>query len=489
MQSTFPTAENKECDRTVLLVAIDDDPQCLSLIQEALAGEDLDIFPTTDPARGLELVARQHPQIVLLDLKLPHVSGLEVLEQIVQLDPGTDVVLMTAHQSIESAVEAIQKGACDYLTKPLSLDRLRQTVGRLMEEARKRQHALQLDRQLLEAYQFEGLIGRSPLMLEVFARIRRIGPHFRTVLVTGATGTGKELAARALHGRSPAASGPFAVCNCSAIVETLFESELFGYVKGAFTGATQDKMGLFEYAHHGTLLLDEIGEMPLGAQAKLLRVLQNQEIQRVGSPGVRKLDVRVVAATNRDLHTLVAEKRFREDLYYRLSMVQIQLPTLAERKEDLPLLQRYFVERFAAQYQKPIRGLTRRVQAVLTRYPWPGNVRELENVIGYASMMVEGNTIDVQDLPPALRMGPVEMAKAFDSAVKAPDPLMSLEDLERQHTLRVLEYVNGNKARAAEILGISRATLYRLLSDAHPKPPKGSEASEPSTPQLSRNLQ
>ncbi|MBI4442253.1 MAG: sigma-54-dependent Fis family transcriptional regulator [Acidobacteria bacterium] len=488
MPPTHSPAETGRDNPPVLLVAIDDDPQCLALIEESLDQEDLDILTTTDPARGLELVARKHPQIVLLDLKLPQRSGLEVLEQIVQLDPGTDVILMTAHQSIETAVEAIQKGACDYLTKPLSLDRLRQMIGRLLEEARNRQHALRLDRQLLQVYEFEGLIGRSPLMLEVFARIRRIAPHFRTVLVTGDTGTGKELVARALHRRSPAASGPFAVCNCSAIVETLFESELFGYVKGAFTGATQDKMGLFEYAQHGTLLLDEIGEMPLASQAKLLRVLQSQEIQRVGSPAVRKVDVRVVAATNRDLRALVAEKRFREDLYYRLSMVQIHLPPLLDRKEDLPLLQRYFVERFAAQYQKPIRGLTRRAQAALARYAWPGNVRELENVIGYASMMVESNAIDAQDLPAVLRDGSAEAGKSFDSPVKDPDPLMSLEELERSHSLRVLASVNGNKARAAEILGISRATLYRLLSDARLKSPQGSEASAPSVTQLSRNL-
>ena len=488
MPPTHSPEETGRDNPPVLLVAIDDDPQCLALIEESLTQQDLEILTTTDPARGLEWVARKHPQIVLLDLKLPQKSGLEVLEQIVQLDPGTDVILMTAHQSIETAVEAIQKGACDYLTKPLSLDRLRQMVGRLLEEARKRQHALRLDLQLLQAYEFEGLIGRSPLMLEVFARIRRIAPHFRTALVTGDTGTGKELVARALHRRSPAASGPFAVCNCSAIVETLFESELFGYVKGAFTGATQDKMGLFEYAQHGTLLLDEIGEMPLASQAKLLRVLQNQEIQRVGSPVARKVDVRVVAATNRDLRMLVAEKRFREDLYYRLSMVQIHLPPLLDRKEDLPLLQRYFVERFGAQYQKPLRGLTRRAQTMLARYSWPGNVRELENVIGYAAMMVESNTIDAQDLPAALRAGCVGVGKFFDCPVKAPDPLMSLEELARSHSLRVLAYVNGNKARAAEILGISRATLYRVLSDAQLKSLEGSEASAPSATQLSRNL-
>jgi transcriptional regulator with PAS, ATPase and Fis domain len=286
------------------------------------------------------------------------------------------------------------------------------------------------------------------------AKLRRVAPHFRTVLLSGQTGTGKELAARALHRFSPGASKPFAVCNCSAIVDTLFESELFGYVRGAFTGATQDKIGLFEFANGGTVFLDEIGELPLGAQAKLLRVLQNQEVQRVGSPATRKIDVRVVAATNRDLRAMVAEKRFRDDLYYRLAMVEITLPRLADRKEDLPLLQRHFLERFAAQYSKEISGITRRGQALLARYHWPGNVRELENVIGSACMLAHGPVIDINDFPEHIRTG------------TAPDPdddLVSLEAVEHRHVLRVLAAVDGNKNRAAEILGISRATLYNIL--------------------------
>ncbi len=442
---------------SVTLVAIDDDPQNLELITSALTQKGLKILTSTDPESGLELVLRKRPQIVLLDLVMPNLSGVDLLERIVEADPGMDVILMTAHYSTESAVEAIQKGACNYLNKPLAIDKLRQQVRKLVAAARKRQRALQLDRELLETFCFEGIVGRSPLMLDVFALIRRVGPHFRTVLVTGATGTGKELAARALHRLSPAASGPFAVCNCSAIVETLFESELFGYVKGAFTGATQDRVGLFEYAHGGTLLLDEIGDMPLATQAKLLRVLQNQEIQRVGSPAVRKVDVRVIAATNRDLRTLVAKKAFRDDLYYRLSMVEIQLPRLAERKEDLPLLQRYFVEHFAAEYKKPVRGITRRAQAVLARYSWPGSVRELENVLGNACMMAQGTTIDVRDLPERL-------CNPVSPAIVEEEQLVPLDEIQRRHARRVVECVGGNKLQAAEILGISRATLYRLLA-------------------------
>lgn len=443
----------------ILLLAIDDDPQSLEFVKDALAQENLEILTTTDPELGLELVLRRHPQIVLLDLVMPKIGGMELLERILEADPGTNVMLMTGHYSTEAAVEAIQKGAYDYLNKPLSVEKLRQRVDQLIAEARQRRRTLQLDRELLKVYEFEGLLGRSPLMLDVFARVRRVAPHFRTVLVTGATGTGKELVARALHRLSPAASGTFAVCNCSAIVETLFESELFGYVKGAFTGATQDKSGLFEYANGGTLFLDEIGEMPLATQAKLLRVLQSQEIQRVGSPAVRKVDVRVVAATNRDLRARVADKEFRDDLYYRLSMVEVKLPLLAERKEDLPLLVRYLVERFATQYNKPIRGLTRRAQALLARYSWPGNVRELENALGHACMMVEGDLIDVRDFPDTLRK-PAERELVED------EDLIPLDELQRRHALRVLARVGGNKKRAAEILGIARTTLYQLLAES-----------------------
>jgi DNA-binding NtrC family response regulator len=388
---------------------------------------------------------------------MPKISGMELLERIVAVDPGADVILITAHYSTESAVEAIQKGACDYLTKPLDIERLRGRIGRLVQEAEDRQNTLRLDQELLHAYQFEGMVGRSPLILEVFANIRRIAPHFRTVLVTGATGTGKELAAMALHRLSPASRGPFVVCNCSALVENLLESELFGYVKGAFTGATQDKTGLFEHANGGTIFLDEIGELSLSAQAKLLRVLQNRQVQRVGSVAPRNIDVRVIAATHRNVKAMVRSGQFREDLYYRLAVVEIGLPALANRREDLPLLERYFLEKFSAEYNKPIAGLVRRAQTRLAAYPWPGNIRELENVIGNACMMVEGDLIDVDDLPERLR-------EPLTNDAVTDDSLISLEELQKRHVLRVLEAVGGNKARAAEILGIGRATIYQLLS-------------------------
>ena len=441
------------------LLAVDDEVEFLELVTDALAQEGLEILTTTDAQEGLQIVVRKHPQIVLLDLRMPKMGGMEALEQILEINPTTDVIMITSDYSTESAVEAIQKGASDYLNKPVSIEALRQKVGKLVAEVRLRQRASQLVGELVDTIQFEGMVSQSPLMQEVFERIRRIAPHFRTVLVTGATGTGKELVARALHRLSPAADGPFAVCNCSALAETLLESELFGYVKGAFTGALQDKVGLFEYAHGGTVFLDEIGEMPLIMQAKLLRVLQNQEIQRVGSPAIRKVDVRVIAATHRDLSQMLAEKQFREDLYYRLSMVQVKLPRLAERKEDLPLLERYFLEHFAREYRKPISGLTRRAQVCLSRHAWPGNIRELENAVGHACMMAEGNEIDLSDLPESLHPQAVH-------TVSDDDDLTSLDEVQRRHVCHVLERVNGNKGKAAEVLGISRTTLYRLLAES-----------------------
>jgi DNA-binding NtrC family response regulator len=462
----------------VTLIAIDDDPRALELIAEGLEHDGLEILTASDPEEGLRLVLRRRPQIVLLDLVMPKVSGMELLERIVEAAPETDVILVTANYSTESAVEAIRKGASDYLNKPVSLGLLNERIAKLIEDARQRQRALQLDGELARTCRFEGMVGRSPLMLEVFSRIRRVAPHFQATLVTGETGTGKELVAEALHRLSPASSGRFVVCNASAVVETLFESELFGHVRGAFTGATHDKTGLIEHAHRGTLFLDEIGDMPLSTQAKLLRTLQNQEIQRVGSLTPHRVDVRVIAATNRDLKALIAEKRFREDLYYRLSRVEIRLPRLADRKQDLALLVRHFVEQFAAQYRKTIHGLTPRAELVLERHSWPGNIRELENVLGEACMLTESERIDVRDLPAHIRNPASGDTDEIDGELdQAASELLPLTEVHRRYALRVLARVGGNKLRAAKILGINRATLYRLLEEESPRPqPAGSSA-------------
>lgn len=446
----------------IKLLAIDDDPQNLDLIRETLQQAGLEILTNEDPEAAFATFLRTRPRIVLVDLVMPNVSGMDLLERILAVDPGIDVILITAHYSAESAVEAIQKGACDYLTKPLDIATLRARIGSLLADAEQRRKTLHLDQELVNAYQFEGIVGRSPMMLEVFAKVRRIAPHFRTVLVTGATGTGKELVAQALHKLSPSTHGRFVVCNCSALVDTLVESELFGHVRGAFTGAVQDKAGLFEHANGGSIFLDEIGELSPVAQAKLLRVLQNRQIQRIGSVTPRDVDVRVIAATHRNLRAMVRDGQFREDLYYRLAVIEIPLPVLASRREDMPLLVRHFVGKFATEYGKPISGLTRRAQARLSAYPWPGNVRELENVLGNACMMADGNLIDIDDLPERFR-------KPFGDEASTDETLLSLEEVQKRHILRVLEGVGGNKMRAAQVLGIGRATIYQLLSKIKPE--------------------
>jgi DNA-binding NtrC family response regulator len=451
---------------SVKLVAIDDTPASLELVSEALQQEGLAIFTATDPEEGLDLIFQEHPQIVLLDLVMPKLSGLQVLERIVDFDPAIDVILMTAHYTTETAVEAIQKGASDYLNKPISIAGLRTRVEKLLSDVRRRQRALQLDSELLETSRFEGMIGRSPLMWDLFARIRRVAPHYRSALITGPTGTGKDLVAKALHNLSPAASGRFVTCNCSAVVETLFESELFGYVKGAFTGATGDKMGLMEFAHGGTLFLDEVGDMPLSTQAKLLRALQNQEVTRVGAVTPRKVDVRVIAATNRDVQDLIVQKQFREDLYYRLAMVELRTPALADRREDLPLLEKFLLDRFAAQFNKDIHGLRRRAQIVLARHCWPGNIRELENVLGHACMMAISDTIDVEDLPVSLWHSERAVGAAAGNSheiQQSGESVVSFDDHEKGLLADALERSSGNQSEAARMLRISRDRLrYKM---------------------------
>jgi DNA-binding NtrC family response regulator len=445
-------------DPTLRVVVIDDDEQHLKLVASLISQDQVSVLTSLDARAGFDLVRTYHPQLVIVDLVMPGMGGLEILEKIIDFDPATEVVLLTGHYSSESAVEAIQKGACDYLTKPVQSEKLQERIESLLSEIRNRQQCLHLEEALLDKYQFASMVGRSAPMLETIRRIRRVAQHFRTVLITGETGTGKELAARALHDLGPVSRGPFVACNCAALVESLAESELFGHVKGAFTGAVQDRVGVFEAASGGTVLLDEVGELSPGAQAKLLRVLQNQEVQRVGSHAVRRIDVRVVAATHRDLRSMIKESRFREDLFYRLSMVQIKLPSLTERKEDLPLLQQHFVKKFAQQYGKEIRGITRRAQAVLSRHSWPGNIRELENVLGNACMMTDLDAVDILDLPEYLRLkGATE--------IEPETAVATLHQVEKAHAMKVLESLAGNKVRAAELLGISRAKLYRIIAD------------------------
>ncbi len=451
----------------VSLVIVDDNAGSLELLSTALEQPDLNIYTASDPEAGLDLIFEKHPQIVLTDLVMPKMTGLDLLDRIMLFDPAIEVILMTAHYSSESAVEAIRKGASDYLNKPISLPALRERIGTMIEDARRRMRTTQIEDELVANSPFEQIIGASPAMWEMYSRIRRIAPHFRTVLITGPTGSGKDLVAHALHRLSPAAAGNFVVVNCSAVVETLFESELFGHVKGAFTGAIADKIGLVEHASGGTLFLDEIGDMPLGTQAKLLRTIQNQEVQRVGSLQARKIDFRVIAATHRDLHSMIREGKFREDLYYRLSMVELSIPSLAQRKEDLPLLVRHFIAKFSQQFHKPVRRITQRASIALSRYQWPGNVRELENAIGHACMMTLDEVIDLSDLPPHLRGDGPSPLEEIESVKTAPVDQVAasslLENNERRLVSDALAKAGWNQSEAARLLRIGRDALrYKM---------------------------
>jgi DNA-binding NtrC family response regulator len=438
------------------ILLVESDVSALQGLERALSDLELQISSAAVSQTGLELFALERHGIVLLDLD-SSTQTLETLRAMLALDPGTEIIVASRDTSAEFAMTAIREGACAVEIGELNPGKIVDVVKRLLTVAQERKRVTDLDKQMLEASQFEGMVSRSPVMWEVFSHVRRIAPHFQTVLITGETGTGKELVARALHNLSTTAAQPFAVCNCSALVESLLETELFGYVKGAFTGAVQDKQGVFEYAADGVVFLDEIGELPMAAQAKLLRVLHNHEVQRVGSPTVRRVNARVVGATHRDLRKMVKEGQFREDLFYRLATLEILLPRLGDRKEDLLLLIRHFVSIFAKKLNRPIAGVTRRTQALLLAHSWPGNVRELENVLSNACMMAERNVIDLQDLPAYLRQ-PAEVDERNES--------LTLEAMQHKYLLQVLQQVSGNKVRAAEILGISRGTIYEMLARA-----------------------
>lgn len=439
-------------------VVLDDDAAFVEFLTEVARRRGFDVTGHTSLAAALVDIEGTRPDLVLLDVCLPGRSRVDALEQIGAISSQSDVILVTDHSSIDSVVLATKKGAYDYLTKPVEIGRLEEKLGTWMREATERLRAIQVEQEVLSAIPFSGLVGRSPAMLEALSKLRRVAPFFQTALITGDTGTGKEVVARVLHDMSPRRNATFAVCNCASIVETLFESELFGYVRGAFTGAVQDKPGLFEYANGGTLLLDEIGEMPLSTQAKLLRAVQSREVQRLGSPAVFNVDVHIIAATNRDLRRMVEEGRFREDLYYRLAVVEVKLPRLAERKEDLLLLARHFLDKYGEKYAKGPFSLTRKAELFIARHHWPGNVRELENVLSYSCMVAQSDAIDIIDFPESVFAGAKRQRQGADYNID-----LSLDEVMRRHAGRVLASFSGNRVRAAKSLGISRATLYRLV--------------------------
>ncbi len=453
-----PTAASPATQGFMICI-LDDDPAMSEMMQATLQQLGYDAVGTSDPQEVLDHVRAGRCRVVISDLKMPGMDGQTFLEQALEIDPGVHVILMTGYYSIDSAVEAIKHGAYDYLAKPLDRARLKKTLDEISDTYNQRRRIRDLESQMLDDLNFHGIIGKSPAMFEVFDLARKVAKHYTNVLINGQTGTGKELVAHAIHQMSPVAQQRFAVCNCSALVDTLLESQLFGHIRGAFTGATDTRPGIFEYANGGTVFLDEVGETSLAMQAKLLRVIQNREIQRVGSPEVRKVDVRLVAATNRDLRAEVIAGRFREDLFYRLSTIQIRVPSLAERLEDVPLFVQFFLKKYNEAYHKQIHGLTRRAQTALLQHAWPGNVRELENVISGACIRAVSEFIDLDDLPEQLKSPAMRVAGGSGETWHP----VSLDEVRRIHIERVLGMCEGNRVRASQLLGIGRTSLYRHL--------------------------
>jgi two-component system, NtrC family, response regulator AtoC len=408
---------------------------------------------------ALALLDREIPDLVLTDLKLPTLSGVELLRQIKTLLPRTEVAIMTGHGSIESAVDAMKLGAYDYIEKPFRVEKMRLLLQRMAEKVRLVTENAFLRERVSTEENLDGIIGTSANIQDVLRMISRLKDTRTPVLISGESGTGKELVARAIHFRGTMAQTPFVAVDCGSLVPTLMESELFGYEKGAFTGATKTKSGLFQAANGGTIFLDEIGELPLEMQAKLLRVLQEKEIRPVGSNDQVAVDVRVIAATNRDLEAAYRDGTFRKDLYFRLNVVTVHLPALRDRRSDIPMLVHHFLDRYAAGGNLQV---TPAAMKSLLHYDWPGNVRELENCVARAVTLGDHQTIDVSDLPPAIRTeqpsaAPASMQDAASLSTTA------LAEMERMTILRVFEQANGDKALAGKMLGISRATLYRKL--------------------------
>jgi DNA-binding NtrC family response regulator len=446
-----------------LLVVVDDEQGILDVVSRFARRTGYDVETCCNGRDAVTLLRSRRADLVMVDLRMPDVGGLDVLRAIREIDPRCQALLMTGYASVETAVEAIKLGAADYLSKPLDFQRLEHLLAGVRDDLERRRSLLSIESDVARRLEFCGMIGRGPAMQELFGMVRRLAPHVRTALVTGETGTGKELVARALHQTGPRRERRFVTVNCSAVVETLFESELFGHVRGAFTGATEHKPGFFELADNGTLFLDEIGELPLAVQAKLLRVLELGEVHRVGSVEPRKVSVHVIAATNRDLRAEVAAGRFRSDLYYRLNIVEVKLPPLRDRREDIPYLTAAFVRDSAERLQKGLLGLTPGAERMLGAAAWDGNVRELRNVIERACILADGEFITEREL--AISMPPSAPAPAHAAAAPAAPPAEDalLVNVEREHIQRALVRANGNKKAAARMLGLSRRALYRRL--------------------------
>lgn len=442
------------------VLVVDDDTAHRTMLRTLVGGWGYDIVDADDGEAAIAAVQAQPVDLVLMDIRMVRVSGLEALEQIKTINPAIPIVLMTAYASVEMAVDALKKGAYDYLIKPLDFDKLRLTLKRALEHIRLKAENRQLKKQLETGFQSQDIIGSSPAMVRLMETVAQVAASEATVMVTGESGAGKELVAAAIHHNSPRKAGPFVKVNCAAITETLLESELFGHEKGAFTGADRRKEGRFVQADGGSLFLDEVGEMPVSMQVKLLRVLQERELTRVGGEQMISVDVRLIVATNQDLARMVSAGTFREDLYYRLNVVELRTPPLRDRREDIPLLAAHFLARFSEKNRKAVERFSPRAMDLLIRHPWPGNVRELMNTIERAVVLSRSACLDEDDVAALAQRSP-EVDAALSGGVFPAD--VPLERIEQEAIVNTLASAKGNKSEAARRLGITRKTLREKL--------------------------
>ncbi len=448
------------------ILIVEDEPKMRRLLELQLAEEGFHARTAPDAETGVQLLGKEQFEVVVTDFKLPGMSGLELLHAVKRINADLPVVIMTAYGTVESAVDAMKAGASDYVLKPFSLAELVLVIRKELASHHLRQENRDLREALGRRYEYKNIVARSDKMQAVLALVERVAPTNSTVLIGGESGVGKDLVARAIHEHSQRAAGPFVKINSTAIPETLLESELFGYEKGAFSGATANKPGKFELADKGTLFLDEIGDVPAAIQVKLLRVLQDREFERLGSTKTQKVDVRLIAATNRDLRAALEEGTFREDLDYRLNVVAIDIPPLREHREDIPALAEYFLEKSARESGKAVQGLTPQAMKLLMDFRWPGNVRELQNVLERAVTLSSGTMLDIADI----HVDAPRRRASTESSATLPDG-MTLEQWEDEFIREALRRANGNKSQAARALGLSRNALrYRLSKIGVPDP-------------------
>ncbi len=461
-------SESKESDNhaglPVEVLIVDNNQAHAEVVAESLDRVGFHCRVATSGTQGAEMIEEAPFDVVITDLVMSDVDGLGILKRAKSEQPDAEVILMTGHGTVPSAVEAMQQGAFNYLLKPLDLGQLRAITEKAAESARLRRANVELKRRLDEKFGFEGVVGDSPQMRDVIERLRRIAPTNASVLIEGETGTGKELVAQAIHQNSPRKNKPFVALNCAALSENILESELFGHVRGAFTDASTDRVGKFEYAHGGTMFLDEVGDMPMATQIKLLRVLENGEITRVGSNEPIRVNVRILSATNQNLEQTIRSGSFRSDLYHRLKVVTIRLPRLVQRSQDIPILIDYFMKQFAQEHGKQIRGMSPPARRKILAYDWPGNVRQLRNVVESMVVVDCDGLLDADDLPEELTE-PLESPGETSTASLAALVGKPLEEVERLFIAETLRVTGGNREEAAQMLGIGERTLYRKIKD------------------------